>query len=253
MWQKHSICLKVYVVWCLCDTVYRLYSVHSGITMRVFAEMRRSFEVLTLGGSKWKSDKPGALVYFTYSVALFHILPGTAGLFSSRVHKATLFHFFRKLFRRISIFGCYIWQNTISRTLMFLICHFFGVYIKDQYKFESSGPRMHMWKMTMKRTMDLGTARCTFWYAAHNYLGTGALCVICHPWKSISGSLITWSRCNLSTVWTNSDSKALRYIPSFFHHIYSLTLNCCSTVKCRRLFCRSEMHAVVTYDLLSEL
>lgn len=44
---------------------------------------------------------------------------------------------------------------------------------------------MHMWEMSMKRTMNLGTAPCTFSSLAQNYLGTGALCVICHPWKSI--------------------------------------------------------------------
>lgn len=64
--------------------------------------------MLTLGGSKWKSDRPGALVCFTYSVPLFHIPPRTAGLFSSRVQEGRLFHFFRKLFRRISIFGCWM-------------------------------------------------------------------------------------------------------------------------------------------------
>ncbi|CAL8343281.1 unnamed protein product [Boreogadus saida] len=32
--------------------------------------------------------------------------PRTAGSSSSRVHEATFLHFFRKLFRRISIFGC---------------------------------------------------------------------------------------------------------------------------------------------------
>lgn len=67
-----------------------------------------NLEVLTPKGSKWKSDMAGALVYFTYSGPLFHILPHVARLFSSRVQEATLFHFDRKLFPRISIFGCEI-------------------------------------------------------------------------------------------------------------------------------------------------
>lgn len=37
--------------------------------------------MLILGGSKWKSDRPSALVCFTYSMPLFHIPPRTAGLF----------------------------------------------------------------------------------------------------------------------------------------------------------------------------
>lgn len=65
--------------------------------------------MLSLGGqANGKVTSHGALVYFTYSVPVFHILPRTAGLFSSGVQEGTLFHFFRKLFRRISIFGCKI-------------------------------------------------------------------------------------------------------------------------------------------------
>lgn len=84
--------------------------------------------MLTLGGSKWKSDKAGALVYFTYSVPLFHILLRTTGLFSSRVQEGTLFHFFRKLFRRISIFWLPdMTKHNIKNTYVSYLPFFLGI------------------------------------------------------------------------------------------------------------------------------
>lgn len=56
--------------------------------MKVFAEMRRILKYWHSGGSKWKSDKPGALVCFTYSGPLFHILPRTVGYFPPGFRRA---------------------------------------------------------------------------------------------------------------------------------------------------------------------
>ena len=54
----------------------------------------------------------------------------------------------------------------------------------------SSGLECTRERWVWKELWTLGQPHCTFSALAQNYLGNGALYVICHPWKSISVSMI---------------------------------------------------------------
>lgn len=54
----------------------------------------------------------------------------------------------------------------------------------------SSGLECTCERWVWKELWTLGQPHCTFSALAQNYLGNGALYVICHPWKSISVSMI---------------------------------------------------------------
>lgn len=104
--QKHGTSLKLPSLLPLSDMVlFCIQYSRWSITMKVFAEMR---SILKCSHSGAANGKVTSLVHLSILLilCLCFIFCFAVGLFSSRVQKGTLFHFYRKLFRRISIFGC---------------------------------------------------------------------------------------------------------------------------------------------------
>lgn len=120
---KTALAITFRLIWHFFRIQYSRWS----ITMKVFAEMRRILKCSHSGAANGKVTRLVHLSILLILCLCFIFCSAPQGYFPPGFRRARSFISSENCFAGFQSFGSQIWQNTISRTLMFLICHFFWV------------------------------------------------------------------------------------------------------------------------------
>lgn len=120
---KTPLAIMFHLIWHFFRIQYSRWS----ITMKVFAEMRRILKCSHSGAANGKVTRLVHLSILLILCLCFIFCSAPRGYFPPGFRRARSFISSENCFAAFQSFGSQIWQNTISRTLMFLICHFFWV------------------------------------------------------------------------------------------------------------------------------
>lgn len=121
--SKTPLTITFHLIWHFFRIQYSRWS----ITMKVFAEMRRILKCSHSGAANGKVTRLVHLSILLILCLCFIFCSAPRGYFPPGFRRARSFISSENCFAGFQSFGSQIWQNTISRTLMFLICHFFWV------------------------------------------------------------------------------------------------------------------------------